>query len=164
VGAGAVIHGCTIESNAHIGAGAQVMDGAVVEAHAVVSPGALVGAKKRVPAGQIWAGMPATFKDHRSISCVSKQREIVSENQALGVQYELEVAKSFEAIETDLYDYEQKHDRSEYYYQQISKEVPFICSAVISVWYFIRYIFSVGNRSFRKKLENSRIMQFLVVY
>ena len=123
VGAGAIIHGCVIESGALIGVGAQVMDGAVVEANAEIAPGAIVGARKRVPSGQVWAGIPATFLRNRSATDIEKQSSKISENSPLGSKYEAEVAKSFQTIDDDLYAYEQTHDRSEYYYRQISKEV-----------------------------------------
>ena len=39
--------------------GATVLDGAVVERHAMVAAGALVAPGKRVPSGELWAGNPA---------------------------------------------------------------------------------------------------------
>lgn len=59
VGHMALLHACTIESNAFIGMGACVMDGAYVEEGAMVAAGALVTPGKRVPKGELWAGRPA---------------------------------------------------------------------------------------------------------
>ena len=39
--------------------GATVMDGSVVERHAMVAAGALVTPGKRVRSGELWAGSPA---------------------------------------------------------------------------------------------------------
>ncbi|MBU6165855.1 MAG: gamma carbonic anhydrase family protein [Alphaproteobacteria bacterium] len=61
IGHGCIIHGCRIESGAFIGMGAVVLDGAVVEGAAMLAAGALLTPGKRVPAGELWAGRPATF-------------------------------------------------------------------------------------------------------
>lgn len=61
IGHGCIIHGCRIESGAFIGMGAIVLDGAVVEGGAMLAAGALLTPGKRVPAGELWAGRPATF-------------------------------------------------------------------------------------------------------
>lgn len=54
-----LIHACTIEDNAFVGMKACVMDGVVVESHAMVAAGALVTPGKRVRTGELWAGSPA---------------------------------------------------------------------------------------------------------
>lgn len=59
VGHAAILHACTIHDNAFIGMGAIVMDEAVVESGAMVAAGAVVTPRKRVPAGELWAGNPA---------------------------------------------------------------------------------------------------------
>lgn len=59
VGHAAILHACTIHDNAFIGMGAIVMDQAVVESGAMVAAGAVVTPRKRVPAGELWAGNPA---------------------------------------------------------------------------------------------------------
>jgi len=59
VGHKALLHACTIESNAFIGMGAIILDEAVIESGAMVAAGAVVTPKKRVPKGELWAGNPA---------------------------------------------------------------------------------------------------------
>jgi acetyltransferase-like isoleucine patch superfamily enzyme len=57
-GAGArIAGGVTIETGAYIGSGALVREGLVVGAGAVVGMGAVL--TRSVPAGEVWAGMPA---------------------------------------------------------------------------------------------------------
>ncbi len=46
VGAGAILHGCTIETESFVGAGAQILDGAVVQKHAALAPGSLLAMNK----------------------------------------------------------------------------------------------------------------------
>lgn len=53
-GPGAVLNSCTVEDQARIGAGATIMEGAVVESMAVVADGAVVHPGRRVPKGQVW--------------------------------------------------------------------------------------------------------------
>ena len=59
IGHRAVIHACTLEPGAFVGMSATVMDKAVVEGGAMVAAGALITPRKRVPAGELWAGVPA---------------------------------------------------------------------------------------------------------
>ncbi|MEM7171900.1 MAG: gamma carbonic anhydrase family protein [Pseudomonadota bacterium] len=59
IGHMALIHACTLESGCFIGMGAVVMDHAVVQPQAMVAAGALVGPRKVVESGQLWAGTPA---------------------------------------------------------------------------------------------------------
>jgi len=61
VGPGAVLHSCIIEDYAVIGAGAVVMEGALIEEHARVAEGSVVHPGRRIPAGQLWGGNPAVF-------------------------------------------------------------------------------------------------------
>ena len=59
IGHRAVIHACTLEPGAFVGMSATVMDRAVIEGGAMVAAGALVTPRKRVPASELWAGVPA---------------------------------------------------------------------------------------------------------
>ena len=59
IGHAAIIHACTLQDDSFVGMGATVMDGAVVERHAMVAAGALVPPGKVVRSGELWAGLPA---------------------------------------------------------------------------------------------------------
>lgn len=61
VGHLALLHACRIENFGFVGMQACVMDGAVVESHAMLAAGALLTPHKRVPSGQLWAGRPAKY-------------------------------------------------------------------------------------------------------
>jgi carbonic anhydrase/acetyltransferase-like protein (isoleucine patch superfamily) len=61
VGHMALLHACTIESNAFVGMGAVVMDQAVIESGAMLAAGAMLTPGKRIPEGELWAGHPAKF-------------------------------------------------------------------------------------------------------
>jgi len=59
IGHMALIHACTIESEAFIGMKACILDGAVVQSKAYVGAGAVVTPGKVVKTGELWAGVPA---------------------------------------------------------------------------------------------------------
>ena len=59
VGHGAILHGCTIDSNVLVGMGAIVMDGAHVESDCFVAAGALVTQHKTFPPRSLILGFPA---------------------------------------------------------------------------------------------------------
>jgi gamma-carbonic anhydrase len=61
VGHMALLHACRLEDRAFVGMKACVMDRAHVESGAMVAAGAVVTPRKRVPAGELWAGAPARF-------------------------------------------------------------------------------------------------------
>ncbi|KAJ6305010.1 hypothetical protein OIU78_020535 [Salix suchowensis] len=53
VGHSAVLHGCTVEDEAFVGAGATLLDGVCVEKNAMVAAGALVRQNTRIPCGEV---------------------------------------------------------------------------------------------------------------
>lgn len=59
IGHGAILHGCSIESEVLVGMGAIILDGAIIEGGAQVAAGAVVGPGKRVMTNSLWAGCPA---------------------------------------------------------------------------------------------------------
>ncbi len=81
------------------------MDGAVIQAGSVVSPGSIVTAKKVVPSGQVWAGVPAKFVRNVSPKEVASFERTIAENQELAVIFAEEFAKDAETVvaEEDLY-------------------------------------------------------------
>lgn len=64
IGHKCMLHGCTIEDRGFIGMCATVLDGAVVESTGFLAAGAFLGSGKRLPSGEMWAGLPARkFRD-----------------------------------------------------------------------------------------------------
>ena len=55
----AVVHGCTIEDNVLVGMGAIIMDDSVVGTNTVIAAGAVVLPGTKIPAGSVYAGVPA---------------------------------------------------------------------------------------------------------
>lgn len=61
IGHMAMLHGCTIRSDALVGLGCIVMDGCVLEAGSMLAAGAMLTPNKTIPSGQMWGGRPARF-------------------------------------------------------------------------------------------------------
>lgn len=64
IGHKCMLHGATVEDGGFVGMGATMLDGSVVETGAMLAAGAFLSPRKSVPAGEMWAGMPARkFRD-----------------------------------------------------------------------------------------------------
>jgi hypothetical protein len=90
IGAGAIIHACTIESLCMIGESAQVMDGASVGTNSIIAPGSVVTPGTKVPSGELWSGSPA--KKERALT----SQEIASIAESAHDQLELAYLHSVE--------------------------------------------------------------------
>ncbi|CAA0843400.1 Gamma carbonic anhydrase 2- mitochondrial [Striga hermonthica] len=101
IGHGAVIHGCTIEDEAFVGMGAILLDGVLVEKHAMVAAGSLLRQNTRVPAREVWAGNPAKFL--RKLT--DEEIEFISQSATnyinLAKVHAAENSKSFDEIELE---------------------------------------------------------------
>ncbi|KAG2314416.1 hypothetical protein Bca4012_065097 [Brassica carinata] len=101
IGHSAVIHGCTVEDEAFVGMGATLLDGVVVEKHAMVAAGSLVRENTRIPSGEVWGGNPAKFMrklTDEEIAYISKSAENYIN---LAHIHAAENSKSFEEIEVE---------------------------------------------------------------
>ncbi len=66
IGHKAMLHGATVRDGGFVGMCATMLDGAVVETGGMLAAGAFLSPRKVVPAGEMWAGMPARkFRDLR---------------------------------------------------------------------------------------------------
>ncbi len=64
IGHKALLHGAHVHDGGFVGMGATMLDGSVVETGAMLAAGAFLSPRKVVPAGEMWAGMPAKkFRD-----------------------------------------------------------------------------------------------------
>ena len=59
IGHMALLHACRLEDRAFVGMKACVMDRAIAESGGMVAAGAVVTPRKRIGAGELWAGAPA---------------------------------------------------------------------------------------------------------
>ena len=59
IGHMALIHACTIKSKGFVGMKGVVLDGAIIEQHAMLAAGAMLTPRKMIPSGELWAGSPA---------------------------------------------------------------------------------------------------------
>ena len=61
VGHMAMLHGCTVRTNALVGLGSIVMDGCVLEAGSMLAAGGMLTPGKIIETGQMWGGRPAKY-------------------------------------------------------------------------------------------------------
>ncbi|KAK4490315.1 hypothetical protein RD792_000982 [Penstemon davidsonii] len=101
IGHSAVVHGCTIEDDAFVGMGAILLDGVVVEKHAMVAAGALVRQNTRVPVGEVWAGNPAKFLRKLTDEEIAFIAESATNYINLAKVHAAENAKAFDEIELE---------------------------------------------------------------
>jgi carbonic anhydrase/acetyltransferase-like protein (isoleucine patch superfamily) len=87
VGHGAVLEGCVIEEHALIGTGAIVLQRARVGARALVAAGAVVGEGAEIAGGMLAAGVPAREKKPLSGSALRWTDTAADEYQELRRQY-----------------------------------------------------------------------------
>ncbi|MBY0354873.1 MAG: gamma carbonic anhydrase family protein [Rickettsiales bacterium] len=59
IGHHAVLHACTLEDSCFVGMGAVVMDDAVIARGGMLAAAALLAPRKKIAAGELWAGNPA---------------------------------------------------------------------------------------------------------
>ena len=59
IGHNAIVHGCTIHNDVLIGMGAIVMDNCEIGENSIIAAGAVLVENTKVPAGTVWAGVPA---------------------------------------------------------------------------------------------------------
>ncbi|KAK4794221.1 hypothetical protein SAY86_012215 [Trapa natans] len=99
IGHSAVLHGCTVEDEAFVGTGATLLDGFVVEKHAMVAAGALVRQNTRIPAGEVWGGNPAKFLRKLTDEEITFISESATNYSDLALVHVAENMKPFDEIE-----------------------------------------------------------------
>ncbi len=98
------------------------MDRAVIGSGSIICAGSLVGIGRQVPAGELWGGMPAKYI--RKVTKYDEEKiiQLVMENTALFLQHRHEMNKSFDEIDAEEYEYDQRVNRSDVYYKRMTKE------------------------------------------
>ena len=122
IGAGAIVHGCILESECFIGEGAQVLDGARVMARAMVAPGSVLSGGKTVLTGQVWAGVPAAYSRDLTAEEMASLASVPLENAKLASAHAFECGKSWQQLELDEEERFQTEERADYYYKRLSEE------------------------------------------
>ena len=61
IGQGCLLRSATVESECLIGDRSVLLEGSLVESHAVLAPGSVLPPGRLVPGGQLWAGNPARY-------------------------------------------------------------------------------------------------------
>eukprot|EP00341_Mesodinium_pulex_P005076 CAMPEP_0116956942 /NCGR_PEP_ID=MMETSP0467-20121206/43653_1 /TAXON_ID=283647 /ORGANISM="Mesodinium pulex, Strain SPMC105" /LENGTH=252 /DNA_ID=CAMNT_0004643551 /DNA_START=89 /DNA_END=847 /DNA_ORIENTATION=+ len=123
IGAGANIHGCTLEDECQIGDMATVLDKAVVKRHAIVSPGSVVAAGTVVPSRQLWSGIPAKYERDLTSNEINRIAYEISNSAEMASMHAEETSKGWEQVIDEADEREENRARNSHYYQPISEEV-----------------------------------------
>jgi carbonic anhydrase/acetyltransferase-like protein (isoleucine patch superfamily) len=83
IGHNAIVHGCTVEDNVLIGMGAIVMDRAKIGRNSIIAAGAVVLEDTDVPAGSIFAGVPAKKVKDISQELLSGEIDRIANNYVM---------------------------------------------------------------------------------
>ena len=98
IGAGAIVHACTIEDLVVIGESAQVMDGASIGTNAVVAPASIVTAGTKVPSGELWSGSPAKKVRALSAEEIASIAESAHDTLELAYLHAVENSKDYKQL------------------------------------------------------------------
>lgn len=80
IGHNAIVHGCTVQNNVLIGMGAIVMDNVEIGENSIIAAGAVVLEGTQVPAGTIFAGVPAKKVKDISAELLKGEVERIANN------------------------------------------------------------------------------------
>jgi gamma-carbonic anhydrase len=98
IGAGAVIHACTIQDFVMIGESAQVLDGATVESNSIISAGSVVTPGTKIPSGELWAGSPAKKVRALTSTEIASIAESAHETLELAYLHSVENSKDYKQL------------------------------------------------------------------
>jgi len=98
IGAGAIVHACTIEDLVVIGESAQIMDGASVSTNSIIAPASIVTPGTKVPSGELWSGSPA--KKVRSLTAdeIASISESAHDTLELAYLHAVENSKDYKQL------------------------------------------------------------------
>jgi carbonic anhydrase/acetyltransferase-like protein (isoleucine patch superfamily) len=80
IGHNAIVHGCTIKDHVLIGMGSIVMDHCIIESNSIIAAGEVLPQGTHVPAGSIYAGVPAKKIKNIEDSLQQKELERIANN------------------------------------------------------------------------------------
>lgn len=117
VGPNAIVHAATVKDDVTIGAGAQILDGAVVGSNVCIEPGSIVTPGTKIPDGEVWAGAPATFSRKVSKEDIEYIQSHSVDMSSLALLHAGECEKDYVTIAKDEEEYEDKMLRAPDYFQ-----------------------------------------------
>jgi carbonic anhydrase/acetyltransferase-like protein (isoleucine patch superfamily) len=122
VGAGATMHGATLEDESKVGDRATVLDFAIIRKHGVLAPGSLLLSGKEIKSGELWSGVPAKFQrrlTETEVAAIASEAANLSE---LATAHAAETDKSWQQQYADREDFYETVLREDYYRKRLSKE------------------------------------------
>ena len=88
-----------------------------------ITLGAIVTGGKVIPSGQYWAGAPAVYVRDLTEKEIARITSTVKGYNSIALLHAEENDKSWETVEQELFDYEQRVRRNPNYYRRLDPEV-----------------------------------------
>lgn len=98
IGAGAIVHACSIDDLVVIGESAQVMDGAKISSNSVVAPASIVTPGTTVPSGELWSGSPAKKERALTSEEIAEIAESAHDTLELAYLHSVENSKDYKQL------------------------------------------------------------------
>lgn len=98
IGAGAIVHACTIDDLVVIGESAQVMDGAKVSSNSIIAPASIVTPGTTVPSGELWSGSPAKKERALTSDEIAEIAESAHDTLELAYLHSVENSKDYKQL------------------------------------------------------------------
>lgn len=117
IGANSIIHAATLKDDVLVGAGSQILDGAVVGSNVTIESGSIVTPGTQIPDGEVWSGSPAKFARKVTKEDVELIQSHSSDMSSLALLHSGENEKDYEAIAKDQEEYDDKLYRADDYFQ-----------------------------------------------
>jgi len=117
IGANSIVHAATVKDDVCVGAGAQILDGAIIGSNVCIEAGAIVTPGTTVPDGEVWAGSPAKFVRKVTKEDIEYIQSHSVDMSTLALLHAGENEKDYQAIAKDEEEREDKEMRAEDYFQ-----------------------------------------------
>lgn len=117
IGPNSIIHAATVKDDVCIGAGSQILDGAVIGSNVFIEPGTIVTPGTKIPDGEVWSGSPAKLARKVTKEDIEYIQSHSNEMSSLALLHAGENEKDYKTIAQDEEDLEDKMNRADDYWQ-----------------------------------------------
>jgi len=98
IGAGAIVHACTLEDLVVVGESAQIMDGATVGSNSIIAAASIVTPGTKVPSGELWSGAPAQKERALTSEEIAEISESAHDTLELAYLHAVENSKDYKQL------------------------------------------------------------------
>lgn len=123
IGPNSIIHAATLGDAINVGAGSQILDGAVIGSNVSIEAGSIVTPGTKIPDGEVWSGSPAKFLRKVTKEDIEYIQSHSADMSSLALLHAGENEKDYKQIAKDVEEYEDKLYRDEDYWQPTDEDL-----------------------------------------